>query len=236
MLGLAFHYGVSLEALKTANPSVNPNAMTVGSQLVIPVTQEIPQEMPTVTPVPVDFDQPFCTKTGDGGTWCIVTLHNLGESSVENLSVWIGLYDPQGQNFTSQVAYTPLNILRPGDVMPMMAYFGEPLPAEFSARAELLTASGIPPGDSRYLDVTIKLSQIDINSIAGQAAIQGEVILPQEAPTPSQVWVLAVAYDVGGNIIGMRKWKSSADTHFQTIVYSLGGVIDHVQVLAEVRP
>ena len=75
-----------------------------------------------------------------------------------------------------------------------------------------------------------------IDPAGSQASVQGDLILPQGASTPSQVWVLAVAYDAQGNILGMRKWKSAGDTHFETIVYSLGGAIDHVEMLAEVRP
>lgn len=210
--------------------------MTVGSQLIIPINVEISQEIPTSTPAPVGMDQPRCIRSGDGGAWCIVALHNESDVSVENLSVWIGLYDLQGQNFNSQVAYAALDILLPGNVMPLLAYFGAPLPDEFNARVELLTASAIPAGDTRYMDAQIKVSQVDITSVAGQAVIQGDVILPQGSTSPSQVWVLAVAYDAGGNIVGMRKWKSISDTHFDVIVYSLGGVINHVDVLAEVRP
>jgi LysM repeat protein len=236
LLGLAFRYGVSVEALKTANPTVNPNAMTVGSQLVIPIVYETPQENPTPTPMPVNVVQPLCYKTGDGGAWCIATLHNMTQTSLENLSVWLGLFDAQGQNFTSQVAYAPLDILLPGDSLPLMAYFAAPLPADFSARAELITASAIPINDNRYLPVEIKLTSVVIDPTAGQATIQGDLVLTQGAETPSLVWVLAVAYDAQGNIIGMRKWKSAGDTHFETTVYSLGGAIDHVDVLAEVRP
>lgn len=236
MLGLAIRYGVPLEAMKTANPAINPNAMTVGAQLVIPIIVETPQEIATPSPEPVILEQPICTKTGDGSTWCIVAVRNDSRSSLENLSVWIGLYDLQGNNFLSQIAYSPLNILRPDSVMPIMAYFRDPLPDKFIPRAELLTASAIAAEDQRYLDVGINLDQVAIHPAGSQVTVQGDVILPQGSKTPSQVWILAIAYDASGNIVGVRKWKSAGDTHFDTTVYSLGGPIDHVDVLAEVRP
>jgi hypothetical protein len=41
MLGIAFLYGISLADLKAANPGVNPNFLSIGSQLIIPISGEI---------------------------------------------------------------------------------------------------------------------------------------------------------------------------------------------------
>ncbi|HPL82470.1 MAG TPA: LysM domain-containing protein, partial [Anaerolineaceae bacterium] len=38
MFSVALYFGVSLEALKTANPQVIPNAMSIGTELIIPIT------------------------------------------------------------------------------------------------------------------------------------------------------------------------------------------------------
>src|SRR4030042_2998743 len=67
MLGIAFQYGISLEDLKTANPGVDPRFLSVGMQLVIPISGEIPETMPTTTPVPMEWQQPLCYRTRDGG-------------------------------------------------------------------------------------------------------------------------------------------------------------------------
>src|SRR5690606_27204006 len=39
MFGISLRYGISLDALMTANPSVIPYAMGVGTLLLIPITQ-----------------------------------------------------------------------------------------------------------------------------------------------------------------------------------------------------
>ena len=236
MLGLAFRYGVKLEDLKAANPGVDPNAMSVGMQLVIPIGGEIPEVIPTPTAIPVHAEQPRCYQTGDGGTWCIVTIRNEMEIILENLSAWIGLYTPEGENIASQVAYAPMNILRPGRTIPLMAYFAPPVPDEYEARSEVISALAVPVDDGRYLNLEVKTGTVEINPDGKQAAITGDVLLPDELPTPSQIWALAVAYDANDDIVGARKWKSEGETHFEITVYSLGGLIDHVEVLTEVRP
>jgi LysM repeat protein len=236
MLGLAFRYGVKLEDLKAANPGVDPNAMSVGMQLVIPIGGEIPEVIPTPTAIPVQIEQPCCYQAGDGGAWCIIALTNELGTSLENLSAWIGLYTPQGENITSQVVYAPMNILRSGSTIPLMAFFAPPLPDDYEARSEVISALAVSVDDTRYLDLEVKTGVVEINQDGRQAAITGDVMVPGDVATPSQVWVLAVAYDANGNIIGARKWKSEGETHFDITVYSLGGMINHVEVLTEVRP
>ena len=236
MLAIAYQFGISLEDLQAANPTVDPHFMAPGLQLVIPIGGEIRESLPTPTAYPLQTTQPLCYPAGDRGVWCVVAVTNDHQITLENLAVWIGLYNSQGENITSQVAYAPLNILQPGSTMPLMAYFAPPIPDEYSVHSELLSAIAVEPNDPRYLDVKVKQNRLDINPDGFQALVSGEVLLPAETPTPTQVWLLAVAYDAEGNIIGEKKWKSGGETQFEFTVYSLGGTIDHVEVLSEVRP
>ena len=59
MLGIAIHFGIKLEDLQAANPTVDPHFMGKGLQLVIPINEEIPAVVPTPTPVPVRMGQPL---------------------------------------------------------------------------------------------------------------------------------------------------------------------------------
>lgn len=236
MLGIAFQYGISLEDLKAANPGVDPRMMSVGVQLVIPIGGEIPETIPTATPIPVDWQQPECYRTGDGGAWCIIAVKNQLESSVENLSAWIGLYTPQGTMISGQVAYSPLNMLRPGDTIPLMSYFGPPLIESYKASGELLSGIVVAADDTRYLDLDAKVDQVDISTDGRQAMVRGEILLPDGVSVPAQLWAMIIAYDVNGNIIGGRKWESRGETQFELPVFSLAGTIDHVEVLTEARP
>jgi LysM repeat protein len=236
MLGIAYQFGVTLQDLQAANPTVDPHFMGPGLQLVIPIGGEIPESIPTATAYPVAAKQPLCYPAGDGGAWCIVAIQNDQKTSLENLSAWIGLYTQQGENFANQVADAPINILRPGSTMPLMAYFAPPLPSNFTARSELVSALEVDVNDQRYMDADIKMNNVQINDDGNQVLVSGEVLLPEDMPNPSQVWILAVAYDAKGDVVGVRKWKSDGETQFELNVYSLGEKIENVQVLSEVRP
>jgi LysM repeat protein len=236
MGGIAYQFGISLEELQAANPKVDPHYMGEGMKLIIPISGEIPEVLPTPTPLAVHAEKPKCDASGDGGAWCVVALRNELETSIENLSAWIGLYNAQGDIITSQVAYAPLNILRPGSTMPLMAYFAPPLPEEFQAQSEVLSGLAVAVDDTRYLDLQVKVGTVEINQDGNQAVIRGDVIVPDGTPALSQLWALAVAYDSNEDIVGARKWKSAGEMQFDITVYSLAGKIDHVEVLIEARP
>jgi LysM repeat protein len=236
MLGIAFQYGVSLDDVKAANPTVDPQFLSVGTNLVIPIRGEIPEIIPTPTPAQVSVDQSRCYRSGEGGAWCIVAVLNELKTGVENISVWIGLFTKQGVNISNETVYAALNLLKPGDTIPLMIYFKPPIPEEIQSQSRLLSALEVVEDDPRYLKSQADIDQVVISQDGSQAEVSGEVNLGNNNSLPSQVWALAVAYDANGNIIGSRKWESAGETQFAITVYSLAGAIDHVMVLTEARP
>lgn len=236
MLSIAYQFGISWQELQAANPKVDPRAMGEGLKLIIPSVGDTPETLPTATPVPVNVKAPICYPAGDGGAWCVASITNALETSLENLSVWIGLYNPNGEIIASQEAYAPLNILRPGSSMPLMAYFTPPLPDVYQAQSEVLSGLAVAADDARYVDLQARVDKVEISQDGNQATVSGEVITSGETPGLTQLWALAVAYDAKGDIVGKRKWKSGGEMQFEISVYSLGGKIDRVEMLVEARP
>lgn len=235
MLGIAFQYGITLEELQAANPGVDSHYLSVGKQLIIPLNGDIEETMPTLTPVPVRWEQPRCQRTGDGGLWCIVTVENNQDYSVENLSAWIGLYTEQGAIIYQQTVYGPINLLKPGGKIPLMAYFAPPIPAQEEARAELLTAISVAKGDNRYLELQAEIETPIISPDGRQVEVTGKVVLADDSMKPSTLWVLAVAFDSDGNIIGARRWESDGELTFTITVFAISETIDHIEILTEAR-
>lgn len=235
MLGIAYQYGVTLEELQEANPGVDPHFLSVGKTLIIPLSGEIQVVMPTLTPVTVKLGKPSCHPTGDGGVTCFVEITNNLEEDVENISAWVGINSKNGENITGKVAYTPLNLLRAEQRMPLMVTFASKIPNDFEVQTELLSGIILDQADVRYLDVQANIENIDFSDDGKQAEVKGEVILSGEAPSAAQVWVLAIAYDEAGNPVGMRKWESQGEMNFEITLFSVDGAIDQIDVLAEVR-
>ena len=236
MLGIALRYGITLQALQAANPEVDPQFLSVDAQLIIPLGDEIQAEIPNPTAVNMDWSGPTCYPTGEGGHFCFLLVENNLFVSVENMSAWIGLYEENGTLATSALAVGPLNILWPGEAMPLIAYFHPPLPSAINPHGELLTAVEVPEGDSRYLDWQIVDLKVEVKGeLLSEAWVTGMFEPPSETISPSQIWILVVAYDRLGQVVGVRKIETSGDQVFNMIVYSLGGAIERVEILTEVR-
>jgi hypothetical protein len=243
LLGLALRYGVSLEAIKTANPELNPNYLTVGKSVVIPIqATAAPTEAPTPTPVAVRMAAPRCYPIADGGLWCFVLATNDQPFALENLSARISLAALNGQALGEQIAIPPLNRLPPGVALPLAAFFPPPAPADAVPGAEQLDSLVIPAGDTRYLTVTLQIETVGIHPDGLQANVQGNVQLLAGARPANVVWVALIAYDATGDVVGMRKWEAAEPLPpagrlpFTITVYSLGPAIAKVDAVAEARP
>ncbi len=238
LIAIAEKFGVSLEALRQANPNVNPNVLPVGSTLIIPVGNALPGD-PTPTPVPLLVRQTTCYPTREGGLWCLALIVNEYAEMVENLSVLFVLQDQTGQEVARQVTFAPLDILPPGRAMAVVAFFPAPVPAGAQAAVRVLTAHRLLASDTRYLPVTARNVLVEIDGNGLSAHLSGVVILESGGVTARKLWILAVAYDADGNAIGVRRWEASQEigerTPFRFSVYSLAAPIARVELLIEAQ-
>jgi hypothetical protein len=151
------------------------------------------------------------------------------------------LQDTRGQELASQTAFGLLDILPPGQSMPLAIHFAPPVKANVSVRVQLLTAIRLLPGDVRYLPAIAENTLVRVDASGRTAQVTGRVVLT-EAGTAKTLWVLATAYDRAGNVVGVRRWDSSSDLtsdaslSFDFSVFSVGPDIDRVEFLVEARP
>jgi LysM repeat protein len=241
LIGIAAHFGISLNDLMAANPGVSPKAMPVGAILKIPVSGNIPGE-PTPTPVPLTILQARCWPTAEGGGWCFALIQNDYTETIENLAVTFTLLDGAGQEVGNAVAFGLLDILPSGRMMPVAVFFPAPFPAQAATRAQLLTAIRLPADDTRYIPIALQeiLVRVDWNGRTAQVSGQAmPIMLDGQVKT---LWFLGVAYDAAGNVVGLRRWESDepvgggVQLPFSFNVYSVGPVIDHVDLLVEAKP
>ena len=244
---IAQMYGVTVEAILAANPKLNPNLMEVGSTLVIPAssgTKAPAGDLATVTPLPVRVDGVHCAAVQDGGAWCFVVAHNSQKIGVESVSVVIRIADGNGEGMLSQVAFAPLNLLPSRGTLPLAAYFPPPVPDYIQVSAELLTALPVNAGDNRYLSAGLSGEKLNIFPDGLSANVSGIITLDKGSTSAQQIWVLAIAYDLSGQIVGLRRWEMGSEQTlkpgkqmaFTVAVYSTGDKIERVDTLVEARP
>jgi LysM repeat protein len=235
---LAEKFKISQDALRAANPDVMPNSMSVGTTLLIPDTSSSIPSGATLTPVPVPVTQTICHPTADGGLWCFALTQNNTSDALENISAQVTLFDENNEAVASQTAFMPLDILPPNTSLPVYAFFPDTA-ANLTMQVQILSA--IPSSGARYLSASLNniITQISWNGLT--AKVSGEIFLPAESKAATQTRVAAVAYNKGGQVVGLKQWDGGTmqpgeKAVFGFLVSSLGAAIDRVEVVVQARP
>jgi murein DD-endopeptidase MepM/ murein hydrolase activator NlpD len=240
LIGIAGRYGVTLEALVAANPSIQPATLAVGAILTIPIGNQASGE-PTPTPALSPVLQAHCWPETGGGLWCFALVQNPYAETLENLSAQFTLLDSDQQPLSNQEAFGLLDILPPGRNMPLAVHFPPPVNADAQVRVQVLTATRLLPGDTRYLPVTLGDTLVSVAASGQTAQVSGRVALTGPG-TAGNLWILATAYDAIGDVVAVRRWDSPSTltvdepVSFNFLVSSLGPRIERVEFLAEAKP
>jgi LysM repeat protein len=238
LTGIARKFNITPEELLAANPSAGSQALTVGQVLTIPTRQET-SAVPTATPWPVTIQQTQCYPNQDGSLWCLALLKNEYAETLQNLSVVISLQDSSGKPLSSLPAYAPLDLLPSGKSIAIGALFPAPILDGYRSQVHLLSASLLASTDNRYPSIHLQNNLVQVDWGGMSARVSGQAVLNPQSGDASRVWILGVAYDQSGNVIGFRRWESnnplsSADVlSFDFLIASLGPEIDHVELLVE---
>jgi hypothetical protein len=221
---------------------VDPQFLSVGADLVIPLGDGGGVVIPSPTPVQVIASLPQCYPTADGGMWCFVPVLNEQPFALEGLSADVTLYSEDGETVARQIAHPPLNLIPSGEAMPLVAYFSPPIPPSAYARARLNTSFPLDFDSQRYLPVEIADREVDISGSGLQATARGQVVFRGGEPSDGLVWVVAIAFGPDKRTVGVRRWEQEAQLipevpiSFEISLFSLGPAIEQVEILAEARP
>ncbi len=241
--GLALRYGIPLSDILAANPEIDPRMISIGTAIIIPSrTGGEPAPVMQASEAGVAISPPNCLLDGGGGLTCFAAVRSDEDAPVENISLNFILLDGEGNETDSELSYAPLNLLPAGASMPLLANFPGPLPASFSAWAEL--ASALPGGNSsgRYLNHSLEGTSADIAPDGLSARVGGQIQLMPDQSDAATLWVLAVGYNQAGDVACFRRWEDAAGIEagqaraFDFTLYSSIEKIERVEFLSEARP
>lgn len=241
MLAIALRNGISLEELQAANPEVNPRLLSVGTELIIPLGEIIPDSPKTATPIPVTIANTGCYDMPDG-VWCYVQVINERQRELENLSARVVLYNNRGDAVAEGTAFSALNKLPSDTNLPLVIFFPGNFSGELKTTASLLSAQLVPKNDDRYLNAWLEVGEIDLAESGLQAMVTGQYGLPRKSLPGSITWIIGVAYNSEGDVIGVRKVEEfdtiepGTARKFSLEVFSLGPTIAEVKTFVEIRP
>jgi LysM repeat protein len=242
LLGIAIRYGISLEDLLAANPGINPTILSIDQRIIIPGPEGDQDStlLPDATPLPLTLSEVRCYSTQTGSLWCISNLTNDEVYAIEGVSALFSLLDKSGNVIESQAAFSPLNSIPQGEVVPLSVYFPNPAIEYTFAVAIPISAYPAISIEDRYLSLELDL-ETDGPAMDGKSwHLSGRLLFSREDErVADHITIFAMAFDREGFIIGFRKLTYNVDTDagtaipFDFSIFSLGPNIDHVKILTE---
>lgn len=229
--GIAWEYGVSLEALQEANGITDPRTLQIGQELIIPREEDalaVPST-PTPTPVPLELVNLGFYETPTGGLWGLGEVWNRSGADAELVQVVVALYDADRRLLLERSAFTILDIV-PQDGRAPFAVLFEQKPADFAAyQARIVGGEPMTYLGSRYRALQVINDQGEPSGDAFM--VNGQVENGGDVPA-RDVSVVVTAYDGEGLVTGIRQVAVEGETlapgaltRFQARIVPAGGEI-----------
>ncbi len=187
LLGIAARFGVTLDALLTANPGVDPRFLTIGMPLTIPLSSQAPLPSETLL-LPLEISTPHCTALPDSSQWCVVQVHNPHPQAVTAVALTWGT--------TSLGSTLPLDVLPPESTLPAAIV----LPAG-EAPNKVTLRSALPwNGTAEFLPQVVVESRL--RQAVADFLAQGKIPAPASAHTAH---FLAIGYTPQGLVTSLQQ-------------------------------
>jgi len=208
LIGIAVKYGVSLDALQRANPTVSAQFLSIGAALVIPASDETAaiRAAGAPTPLPVSFGEPACYPQATGALVCLVAARNPGAIALEAVSARVTLAGADGLPLAEAVAAPTLGVLRPGSAMPLVARFAPPLVGYAAVGVTPLTAFPLAAEAGRLVPLTVQVEEV--SSTARLWTARGRVS-NASGRVAARVRLTLVLWTEAGAVVGVQQMDLS---------------------------
>ena len=239
---IAERFNVSVAALQEANGILDPRALQIGQELVIPSEEEAETAedvTPTPTPMPLAVENIHLSDTAIGGLWVMGEVLNTSETALEQVRVGVTLVDANGADLGSADALVALDLVDVGEAAPFAILFGSAPPDFDRYRVGVLSAVPAYVG-SYYRDLEIRDLSGGAEGVASYV-VSGRVYNdgPEEAV---DVQVVLTAYDPLNRVIAMRTIAPEynvapvgGETAFSAVLSPVGGPVTRVAAVAQGR-
>lgn len=197
LLGIALDFGLDLAALQAANPGVNPRALQVGQQLIIPP----PTSTPSPPTLPLPLEPPVCYDTPTGALLCLGRVTNAGPTPIEHVRVQVQLWRSDGAPLAAAETAAEQTLIPPGGFAPYGVVIAAPTAAYDHVTAVLLTADDAPQAERRF--VLLRVEDERAERSAGRYAVSAVLHNPTpHAAGPARV--VLTLLDADGRVTGYR--------------------------------
>jgi LysM repeat protein len=140
LLGIALDFGLNVNDLQVANPGVDPLALQVGQQLIVPppgVAVAVAS-----TPIGLDLEPPTCYDMVTGSTLCLGKIANPYRQPIRQARVQVGLWDAEGGLVAEATTGIEQSGIPPGGVAPYSVILKS---RPYDSASALLSSAEIAP-------------------------------------------------------------------------------------------
>jgi LysM repeat protein len=243
LIAIALQYGVTVDALQSANGIQDPSTLQVNQELFIPMGAESRSEdssllLATPTAVAFAIEGENCREQPIGSVWCLGEVINNTGSSIENAQVRITLFDAFGAELASDDVFAALDLIPSGQRAPFGVLFPS-LPTshdQFWAAPIRAEASNEPA--NRY--APLELTTASAGPAGSLFEISGTVVNPSQRAIAS-VTVVVTTYNAEGLVTGFRQARlpealpARTSTDFSVSLMPYDGVPDTYAVAVQGR-
>lgn len=243
LLSIALEYGTTVAAIQQANGIINPSALQIGQELIIPLgpggVEAARQILPTPTPLAAQVQGLAFYETSVGSLRCLGEVANPNTRALENVQVRVVLKDAAGLVMAEGRPYTALDVIAPGGRSPFELLFTSPPAGYATFEATVVRAEPSNEPGGRYAELQITSQQGGTDGL--QFRVVGKARNASNKPA-ANVKIVVTAYDVANKVIGYRQQPlgdgnlaAGATGDFSVTFAPSGGTPAHFEVAAEGR-
>ena len=214
LFGVSLEYGITLDALLSANGLDVDDYLRIGQGLIIPQEAEnesvgtegsVPASillLPTPTPLPLETSGLSLYRTTVGGIWCMGEVVNTTANPVTDLQLQVTLVDGLGTPLVSGMTLAAADYLPAGARAPFSILFREPPPEAGDMRVVLLRAESIGAITASFVPLTV--SDLEGRVSGPQYRVTGR-LLNDSGGAVERATVVVTLYDDEGRVLGYRQ-------------------------------
>ncbi len=194
---------MTVEALQLVNAGIDPLALQVGHDLIIPFAgaDATTGYLPSPTPLPLRLSAFRCYPTPAGGQLCLGEARNDSGQAVINLAAQVTVVLPDGELGPSQVTFAPVEIVLPGEHAPFAARFAD-LRAVWGTAVRVVAAQDGSPLAEQFLTLTVGATAGEI-SASGHYMVSAEIV-NEFAQHANAIMVLISGYNAEDELRAFR--------------------------------
>ncbi len=162
--------------MQLVNAGIDPLALQVGHNIIIPFVgaDAATGYLPSPTPLPISLSAFRCYPTPSGGQLCLGEAQNDSGHTVINLAVQVTMVLHKGALGPSQVTFSPVEMVLPGESAPLAARFTNIDPV-WGAAARVVAAQDGSELTERFITLTVGAVSGEVSG-SGYYTVSTEIV------------------------------------------------------------